>query len=489
MRKLSTFIVVAVLCTAILPVFAIPGPAAAESFADPAFSKVWERTDYLVSLATIERSWYWGPSPFFTAHERYGPNAADNRLVQYFDKSRMEINNPNADPKSQWFVTNGLLVKELVSGQIQISDTAFEARSPADIPVAGDPKESNPAAPTYAALLNVASINNDRPAQNKVGQIVDETIAANGQTSESQNLGLYAGTKLVYFDPNLKHNIPQVFWDFMHSKGAIVVDGQVKNDTLIDWVFTMGYPITEPYWARVRVGGKDRDVMMQAFERRVLTYTPSNTPNWQVEMGNVGQHYYNWRYKTPSVLASVTVSPASAKGGTTFVFNAAGFGADEQINAKLLTPSNTVFGAQWQVKSEADGKAVLYFWSQASHPAGKWELDLQGATTGRTAKVNFTVEAPELAAATVSANPASGPQGTKFQFSAANFTAGETVNVLLTSPDGVSGPLGQYAAGSDGKLTFSFKTYAQSQVGDWSVTAQGSTSGRKATTTFKVTQS
>jgi DNA-binding beta-propeller fold protein YncE len=35
---------------------------------------------------------------------------------------------------------------------------------------------------------------------------------------------------------------------------------------------------------------------MQCFERRCLTYTPDNSAGWQVEAGNVGQHYYAWRY-------------------------------------------------------------------------------------------------------------------------------------------------------------------------------------------------
>ena len=38
------------------------------------------------------------------------------------------------------------------------------------------------------------------------------------------------------------------------------------------------------------------DVLVQAFERRIVTYTPDNPPGWQVEMGNVGQHYHGWRY-------------------------------------------------------------------------------------------------------------------------------------------------------------------------------------------------
>ncbi|NJM07394.1 hypothetical protein HC891_16235 [Candidatus Gracilibacteria bacterium] len=61
----------------------------------------------------------------------------------------------------------------------------------------------------------------------------------------------------------------------------------------------MGYPISEPYWMRVQVNGATF-VLAQAFERRVLTYNPTNAPAWQVEMGNVGQHYYTWRYETNS---------------------------------------------------------------------------------------------------------------------------------------------------------------------------------------------
>ncbi|MCS7294077.1 MAG: thermonuclease family protein, partial [Dehalococcoidia bacterium] len=37
--------------------------------------------------------------------------------------------------------------------------------------------------------------------------------------------------------------------------------------------------------------------LVQCFERRCLTYTPDNPPGWQVEAGNVGQHYYRWRYE------------------------------------------------------------------------------------------------------------------------------------------------------------------------------------------------
>ena len=62
----------------------------------------------------------------------------------------MEINNPAA-PKDQWFVSNGLIVQEMASGQLQRGDTLFEARDRARIPVAGD-LAGNEDPPTYAGF-------------------------------------------------------------------------------------------------------------------------------------------------------------------------------------------------------------------------------------------------------------------------------------------------------------------------------------------------
>jgi hypothetical protein len=58
--------------------------------------------------------------------------------------------------------------------------------------------------------------------------------------------------------------------------------------------------VTEAYWTTIRVGGMPRTVLVQAYQRRVLTYSPTNPEGWKVEMGNVGRHYYSWRYERPS---------------------------------------------------------------------------------------------------------------------------------------------------------------------------------------------
>ncbi len=82
----------------------------------------------------------------------------------------------------------------------------------------------------------------------------------------------------------------------MNQRGRVVENGRVMTAPIVDWLFAMGYPITDPYWVRAVVGETERDVLVQLFERRVLTYTPDNPAGYQVEMGNVGQHYFQWRY-------------------------------------------------------------------------------------------------------------------------------------------------------------------------------------------------
>ena len=72
--------------------------------------------------------------------EPYEQGKNGQRQVQYFDKARMEINDPGGDRSSRFFVTNGLLVVELISGRVQTGNQQFEGvpRSPSDYPLAGD---------------------------------------------------------------------------------------------------------------------------------------------------------------------------------------------------------------------------------------------------------------------------------------------------------------------------------------------------------------
>lgn len=258
------------------------------SFTDPAFEQLWQRSDLPIARQRIMRGWLWGPTARLARTESYIQANDGLRQVLYFDKGRMELNNPAGDRKSSWFISSGLLVQELISGQMQIGTGEYDSRSAADIAIVGDINDNR--APTYANLAALTG-----RAANRTGQLISETLDHTGQ------IGTYTGltrgeTRLTHFVSETEHNIPAVFWDYMNSRGMIYTGTGYRNDVLFNWVATVGYPLSEPYWTRVRVGGVDRDVLVQAFQRRVLTYTPDNDVNWRVQLGNVGRHYYSWRY-------------------------------------------------------------------------------------------------------------------------------------------------------------------------------------------------
>ncbi len=235
----------------------------------------WGAGDGPVAVGKVVRSWLYGPEVVTTRMEPYAESPGGMRTVFYFDKARMELNNATSG------VSNGLLVTEMVSGGVQVGNTAAQSYRPATIPVAGD-ATNNDACPTYATLWSVASFGDlakDRRVSSRVGQPVSATIDSTGRVGDDPTRAGYA--TVAQYDATLGHNIPDVFANWMQTLPA-------------NWQMLLGLPITEPYWTKTTVGGKTRDVLMQAFERRVLTFTPDNAPAWQVEMGNVGLHFLLW---------------------------------------------------------------------------------------------------------------------------------------------------------------------------------------------------
>jgi len=212
----------------------------------------------------------------------------------------MEINDPNGDPRSPWFVTNGLLVVEMISGHMQVGFNTFEPREPSQVPVAGDVVTAGARnlTPTYAALARVATIDpNQNRSQPRIGQEVRESLTADGTVRPGPLEGDVGRIpKLQQYESVTGHNIPDVFWDFMNQRGTVYENGQYREGQLFNSLYAMGYPLTEPYWITIEIQGKRFTVMMQAFQRRILTYNPSNELAWRVEMGNVGLQYHTWRY-------------------------------------------------------------------------------------------------------------------------------------------------------------------------------------------------
>ncbi|TVR70783.1 MAG: hypothetical protein EA415_12455 [Sphaerobacteraceae bacterium] len=251
------------------------------------FGNTRDRTDFPIDAGQVNRTWMWGPGSFSTAIEEPYGNAPDGtRIVQYFDKSRMEDNQYRASPP--WHVTNGLLVMELVTGRMQIGDNEFVNRAPANVQVAGD---SHPDSPTYAMLDPLRSW-----GHLPVGSQVTQRLNADGTVSSDSSLS-GRGVTAAHYVPETDHTVASVFWNFMNSSGPVQThQGTVHGPLFENPFFATGFPITEAYWVHVPVGGQWQDVLLQCFQRRCLTYTPGNSAGWQVEAGNVGQHYYRWRY-------------------------------------------------------------------------------------------------------------------------------------------------------------------------------------------------
>ncbi len=285
--------------------------AAAMTYADNSFKTQWETTDRPVQDGAARRSWVWGGFYSEGKNEAYSNAPGGQRLVQYFDKARMEINNPNAPRDGRFFVSNGLLVTDMVSGMLQVGDQDFTPNpvGPARVQVAGDP--DNAAAPTYASFAGVASINGSNRAADQTGQKVGNTISKDGVPGNNPGAASYYGVTNTHFENTLGHNIPGIFWTYLSQQGPIISNGNLTNGTVITWEVAIGLPITEAYWSRAIVNGQEKDVLIQLFQRRILTYTPSNDEAFRVEMGNVGQHYFRWRYLTAAPAPATTQAPVT----------------------------------------------------------------------------------------------------------------------------------------------------------------------------------
>lgn len=269
-----------------------PAPRASQPWTS-AFARTWERTDLPVEMSQVNRTWMWGPAAFTDGIlENYAEGPGGKRLVQYFDKSRMErTTEADIGPDSIWYVTNGLLAKEMISGAIQTGDSAFVQFAPAVYNVAGDPDD--PTGPTYATFAQVTTA---PPLAD--GAPITQRLTRIGQLPDDPGLaayGAYAAYRVTI--DGIDHQVASPFWAFMHASGLIWENGGFRTGPLFGSPFyATGYPLTEAYWASVKLDGAYTNVLIQCFERRCLTWTPDNPSGWEVEAGNVGRHYYTWRY-------------------------------------------------------------------------------------------------------------------------------------------------------------------------------------------------
>lgn len=315
-------------------------PAFAAEFGRPAFRNLWARTDYPVQRGVAEHSWVWGPQPLSQELGEWYVDLEGNtwfRPVQYFDKGRMEITYPAGDPTELWYITGGLLARNIIDGQVQIGQGAFVPLPAPDTPVAGDPGTGFP---TYADLRAIVRTG----PHDQIGDHVAVRFTPDGFVPAPE----YAASPATEVVTTINGSgVPRAFRDFLSQAGVAYIDGSFQQiGPLFDWHYIAGLPISRAFWTRVPVGGVERDIMVQVYERRILTYNPANPAAFQVEMGNVGQHYYQWRYIDPFAGGNQALITAPAPGVTVgSPLSVMGFENGTAFEAGILVRLRTAAGA------------------------------------------------------------------------------------------------------------------------------------------------
>lgn len=474
MKKL---LLLPLLLIALLSQLTSTGLKAAPGFNDPGFANTWNRADKAVEeVPNNGRGYTWGPLVPSSGGVTREPYNGGSRVVQYFDKARMEVNRPDAIPNDLYYVTTGLLVKEMVTGLRQDGDNLFVPLQPAQIQVAGDPNEgpTNPNAPVYASFRNVATVFNNENAQPYTPNApINNRIDKNGAVSAFQP----PEQRLVKaWSEITQHNVADVFVDFANQVGPVWENGKFIQDSVLfgNPTYVIGLPIAEPYWVKTFVNGVERDVLVQLFERRVLTYTPANPPNTKVEMGNVGQHYYKWRYiinnnggpfAPPRTVTPIAGTPQTAPVNVNFGVNMKVVVRDE-ANAPVRGVSVTF-------------KAPLPSVVSATIATGLFPNNAPTATV--TTDLNGVATAPTFTASTVSGSyevqAVAGDIAKPASFKLTNTASAPTsVTVQSGAPQNV-----KVKASTETPLKLLVKDAFNNPVGGVSVTFQAPTTGANGT--------
>lgn len=181
------------------------------------------------------------PPTFFAGH-----------FTQYFEKARIE-DHTGESPDPNWQFLYGLVVDELQT-----------MRAP--LAVGGE-----------VSTLNYTTIN----------QLAQEVARAAPPAGFTGGTFTNAdGSVFVPYSQALRpapgHNISPIFWPYI-NRADIFPGG---------WLHDIGLPMTEAMPAVVTKGAlANRQILLQVFQRTILTYDPLNPADFQVERANVGTDY------------------------------------------------------------------------------------------------------------------------------------------------------------------------------------------------------
>ena len=269
-KQVVAALIVTLIGVSLLPVRQADSP----TFANPAFEEIWSARSASTSGFDL-----WGSEPLAWRIESYADAPGGRRIVQYFDRGRMELGLPDSG-REEPQVYQGLLALELTTGRIHLGDSLTASRTPPSIPIdSGSPDDR---VPTYAALSNVVQ----ERAPSRLGRDLPVAwIDSTGQPAPGSPVVPLRGAEYI---EQTGHNLPDVTVSFFARRPF----------GTMGWIEAMGLPISEPYWTIYRRDGTPLPSLIQVFERRILVYTPALPAEQRFTTANTGRHYYRWRYET-----------------------------------------------------------------------------------------------------------------------------------------------------------------------------------------------
>ena len=232
-RKRTPFLVMALLAALALLVPPAPAQAAdAVPYISPTFRA------YYVNYSGFRSLGY----PIQVAQR------TDTVTSQYFEKARIE-DHSRAGITGIWAIMYGRLTADLI-----------EQRSMSAV---------NGSNVTYAGLAILGDPAGRQPAPDGFTQ---------GTLSGPDGTFIPVDPQLGYATG---YTVPIGFWQYM-NRADLFPGG---------WLHDLGLPLTPPFQAQAFKNGEQRAIVMQAFERNVLSYDPLNPTAWQIEKANSGTDY------------------------------------------------------------------------------------------------------------------------------------------------------------------------------------------------------
>ena len=354
MKQVIALLVVTLIGVCLLPVQHATSPP----FANPAFQATW--TNQSAAVAQVD---LWGSEPLVWRIEPYADAPDGRRVVQYFDRGRMELA-PAPGDSGQPTVTEGLLAQEMTTGQIQLGDHLTAPQTPATTPI--DDGTADSRVPTFAALAAV--VGQRTTSLVGTGVLTIPWIDSRGTPTVGP---APVALRAADFEVATGHNLPDVTVAFFGTRPF----GSA------DWIAAMGYPISEPYWAIIRRNDVALPSLIQVFQRRFLIYTPSLPTDQRFTVTNIGRDYYRWRYGTdpprqwPNPLAGPPATSIAVPSGFKAGVYAQGLGTPIGLaigpagNLWILTEEGQILRVDTE-RSDGSVQHVTVFATGLANPRG-----------------------------------------------------------------------------------------------------------------------